>query len=341
MPANLSPEYRAAETAFRQAREPKERLECLREMLRTIPKHKGTDHLQADIKKRIKELTEELAGPKKGGARGGPSIVIRPEGAAQIALIGPPNTGKSALHASLTGSDAGVGPYPYTTQYPQPGMLPHEDIHFQLVDLPPVCRDHGVPWLGNALQPADACLLVVDLSDPDCVDRTLYVRESLEKKRILLTSAWDPSAEDPDIDAELRDNPFALLLPTLLIANKADLIADLAGELEVFLDLTSLHYPFLATSATGCQGMERIAPWLFEHLHIVRVYTKAPGRPADHDKPFTLRRGGTVQDVAGQVHRDIAASMHHARLWRGTMFKGQPVGREHPLEDGDVIEIHS
>ncbi len=106
MPANLSPEYKAAQAALRQARDPNERLRCLREMLRVIPKHKGTDHLQADIKRRIRELVEELERPKKGGARGSPALVVRPEGAAQIALLGPPNAGKSTLHARLTGSNA-------------------------------------------------------------------------------------------------------------------------------------------------------------------------------------------------------------------------------------------
>jgi ribosome-interacting GTPase 1 len=138
MPANLTPEYKAAEAAFRKARDPRERLESLREMLRVIPKHKGTDHLQGDIKRRIKELAEELERPKRGGAHGGPALVIRPEGAAQIPLLGPPNAGKSSLHARLTGSGAQVAPYPFATQYPQPGMMPHEGIHFQLVDLPAV-----------------------------------------------------------------------------------------------------------------------------------------------------------------------------------------------------------
>src|SRR5210317_1113040 len=104
MPTNVSPEYKKAEDAYRNAREPRERLRWLREMLRTIPKHKGTEHLQADIKTRIKQLTEEVAGPRKGGARTGPSHSIRPEGAAQVALIGPPNAGKSRLHGQLTGS---------------------------------------------------------------------------------------------------------------------------------------------------------------------------------------------------------------------------------------------
>src|SRR5437773_9341057 len=91
MPANLSPEYKAAEAAFRKARDPRERLEWLREMLRAIPKHKGTEHLQADIKARIKDLAEKLEGGNRGGGHGAAAVVIRPEGAAQIALIGPPN----------------------------------------------------------------------------------------------------------------------------------------------------------------------------------------------------------------------------------------------------------
>src|SRR4029453_6493053 len=160
MPANLTPQYRAAEAAFRKARDPSERLASLREMLSVIPKHKGTDHLSGDIKRRIKELSEELEGHKKGGARGRPAIVTRPEGAAQIALLGPPNSGKSSLHVRLTASNAHVGPYPFTTQYPEPGMMPYEDIHFQLVDLPAIAPEHPVSWLPSTLQTGGALLLL-------------------------------------------------------------------------------------------------------------------------------------------------------------------------------------
>ena len=190
MPTNVTPEYKKAEEAYRQAREPKERLECLKEMARTIPKHKGTEHLQADIKTRIKQLTEELAGPKKGGKRSGPSYVIRPEGAAQVALIGPPNSGKSSLHVKLTGSTSEVGPYPYSTHLPVPGMIPYDDIHIQLVDLPPISDEFMETWIVNALQPADAAMLVIDLSDPDCLEQVPTVLEHLAEKKIFLTTAW-------------------------------------------------------------------------------------------------------------------------------------------------------
>jgi ribosome-interacting GTPase 1 len=342
MPANLSPEYKAAEAAFRKAREPRARLDWLREMLRTIPKHKGTDHLQADIKRRIKELSEELEGPRKGGARGGPALVLRPEGAAQLALVGPPNSGKSALHARLTGSSAHVADYPFTTQVPEPGMMAHEDIRFQLVDLPAVSPEHAVPWLAGALQTADACLLVVDLGDPGCVDQIDTVHAALREKRVTLTDRWpfaDAAAAGAGEAAD--DDPFALRLPTLLVANKADLSRDEGAELDAFRELTGYRYPALATSATTGQGLAELGPWLVRNLGVVRVYTKTPGKPPSRDHPFTLRRGQTVEDVARLVHKDIAHALKYARVWGRSGFDGQHVGREHRLEDGDVVELHA
>ncbi|HXV80722.1 MAG TPA: GTPase [Candidatus Binatia bacterium] len=341
MPANLTPEYKAVEAAFRKARDPRERLEHLREMLRVIPKHKGTDHLQGDIKRRIKELSEEIERPKKSGARGGPPLVIQPEGAAQIALLGPPNTGKSSLHARLTGSGAQAAPYPFTTQYPEPGMMSYEDIHFQLVDLPAISPEHSVSWLASALQTADACLLVVDLGDPACVEKIEAVRALLREKRVTLTDRWEPEGEPARAAAEVDEDPFTLRLPAVLIANKADLLADVETELQTFLELTGLRYPVVAVSATTGRGLGEVGPLLFRGLGIVRVYTKVPGRPPDQDRPFTLRHGQSVGDVARFVHKDLARSLKYARVWGKSGFDGQHVGRDHPLADGDVVELHA
>ena len=277
MPANLTPEYKAVEAAFRKARDPGERLERLREMLRTIPKHKGTDHLQGDIKRRIKELSEELDRPQGGGARGGPALVIRPEGAAQVALIGPPNAGKSSLHARLTGSATPAAPYPFTTQYPEPGMMPHENISLQLVDLPAVSLEHPVPWLASTLQTADAALLVVDLCDPACLEQVESVRTILRERRVTLTDRWEPAGESPGGAAEGDGDPFALRLPTLVVANKVEGLADADAELRAFLEVTGLRYPALAVSAATGQGLGNIGPWLFSHLGVARVPLETGG----------------------------------------------------------------
>ena len=339
MPANLSPDYKAAEAAFRQASEPKERLERLREMLRTIPKHKGTEHLQADIKTRIKQLTEELATGRKGGARSGPSHVVRSEGAAQIALLGPPNTGKSTLHDRLTRSRAEAGPYPFTTQFPQPGMIPYEDVNLQLVDLPPITEQYQVAWIVNALQPADAALVVVDVGTPDCLDQLTGMLAALANRRITLVPDWGRTHGEEEEETDEIEDPFAIRLPAALVAARADEVPNAEEELEILQELLEIRFPSMAVSARTGTGLEALAKWLFEALEVVRVYTKAPGRPPDYNQPFTVRRGDTVQDVARMVHQEIADSLKFGRLWRNESTNGRQVGRDYRVADRDVLEL--
>lgn len=337
MPANLTPDYKAAEAAFRRARDPNERLSHLKEMLRLIPKHKGTEHLQAEIKRRIKELSTDQA-TARGGARTGPPTYIAPEGAAQISLIGPPNSGKSTLHRALTGSHTETGPYPFTTQLPQPGMYVFDDIPFQLVDLPPISALHPIPWIVNALQPSDGCLLIVDLGHPECVDQVLDLHEVLDERRIVLTDAWpaDGTGAEPDDEGD----SLAMTLPTVLIAGKSDSGGDATEELAILEELTGYTYPMLAVSAETGEGLDEIGRWLAARLEIVRVYTKIPGRPPDMTRPFTVRHGRTVADVARLVHREMAEEVKYARVWGPGSFDGQQVGREHVVADGDVLELH-
>jgi hypothetical protein len=343
MAANLSPEYKDAQEAYRKAGDPRERLECLREMLRTIPKHKGTEHLQADIRTRIKELTEELAGPRKGAARAA-AVTVRPEGAAQVALVGPPNSGKSALHARLTGSHAVVGPYPFATKFPQPGMLAYRDVQLQLVDLPPVAADFMEPWMGNALERSDGALLVVDLGDPECVEQFGAVCRRLEEKEITLVEPAEAAPREgslaPRPDGETIEDPFRVRLPAALLATKCDRLDDPAAELEVFRQLAGVRFPALAVSAETGHGLAAVGPLLFGMLGIVRVYTKVPGHPPDTGRPFTLRGPGTVRQVAQLVHRGRAAELKFARLWGSGKFDGEQVSADHALKDGDVIELH-
>ena len=132
MSANLTPEYMSAEKAYKKAKTPTEKLECLEQMLRTIPKHKGTDKMQGDIKRRIAQTRERMESDKSR-KRGGLSLMVRREGAGKVTLVGPPNTGKSQLICSLTNATPEVASYPFTTRLPTPAMMPYEDILIQLV----------------------------------------------------------------------------------------------------------------------------------------------------------------------------------------------------------------
>jgi ribosome-interacting GTPase 1 len=220
-------------------------------------------------------------------------------------------------------------------------MMSHEDIAFQLIDLPPVSTEHPIPWIANALQPADACLFVVDLCEAGCMERAVAVRDLLIERKTVLSAGWPADTSNPRLPVDHEGDPFTVRLPTLLLVNKADRITDPNAEIGVFADLTELRFPTVAVSAATGTGLDQIGPWLFTRLGIVRVYTKAPGKPPDLDRPYTIRRGGTVHQVAELVHRDIAASLKFARVWRPGTFEGQHVGGDHTLIDGDVVELHS
>ncbi|MCK5620081.1 MAG: TGS domain-containing protein, partial [Candidatus Krumholzibacteria bacterium] len=128
--------------------------------------------------------------------------------------------------------------------------------------------------------------------------------------------------------------------PTLLVANNSDLDLD-PDEIEILEELVGAQYPALFVSAKTGHGLDKIGALLFQGLEVIRVYTKVPGHPAESDKPYTVFRGDTVQDVARLVHRDIAGTLKFARLWGSGKFDGQQVGRDHPLNDGDIIELHA
>jgi uncharacterized protein len=316
VPANLPPQYVSAEGRLKSAKDPGEKIAILEEMWALLPKHKGTDKIQADIKRRISRLRDEEE--KTAARRKGFSVSVVREGAGQIVAAGPPNTGKSSLVSVLAHHGPKIAPYPFTTLMPFPAMMPHLDVKVQLVDLPPIAPGHLEFWMINMLRNADASLLVLDASDGACLDRAGEVIGELARRHLAL-------GEDTR---------------TLIVANKMDLDGAAEG-LELLRELWGLRgevVPFSCLSPSPAE-VDALRARAFGLLGVIRIYAKEPGRKPDMEQPFTVRDGSTVHDFAAHVHKDFASGLKQARVWGSARFPGQAVARDHPLRDGDVVEL--
>ena len=329
MPANLTPQYRSAEQRFREAKTPEEKVEALREMLRVIPKHKGTDHLQGDLKRRLAKLTDQSEQARKSGGRRVDPFAVQRHGAGQVVVVGMPNVGKSALVAALTNAQTDVADYPFTTHHPVPGMMGFEDVQIQLVDTPPLIPDGAEPGLFTLVRQADAALVVVDLGSDDVLDHAQVVLDTLEGHKIVLR---------PD-SRECEDTSIAMVR-AVFVRTRVDLDTD--GERRgLFDEFFADRLPCVDVSATTGQGLSDLPRFMFDFLELVRVYTRAPNKKDERPDPFVLTRGDTVLDLAKAVHQDFVESLKFARIWGQGVYDGQSVSREHVLSDKDLVELHT
>ena len=313
MPANLPPQYFEAEKKFRLAKNPADKIVAVEEMLAIMPKHKGTDHLRAELRRRIAKLTQVS---EKKAATQRASMLIDKEGAAQVVVIGLPNAGKSQLVSRVTNASPTVAEYPFTTHIATPGMMEFENIQIQLIDTPPLTEQSIEWWLPHMIRRADALLLVVDLS-----------------------SAPLAQVEAIFIELESRKVEIGDKVKALIVGNKLDL-ATASGNYLALKNKYEGQLPIIAVSAREGVGLEELRRKIYQVLDIIRVYTKAPGKKPEFDDPIILDRGSTLEDAAASVHKDFAAKLKYARIWGSGKHDGIMAKRDHILQDGDIIELH-
>lgn len=328
MPANLTHQYLKAEESYRRASSPDEELQCLQTMLRELPKHKGTDKLQADLKQKISKHKKDAASPGKGARRGGPRIPR--QGAGRGLLIGGPNAGKSQLLRSLTRATPEVAPYPFTTREPLPGMMPWEDVTVQLIDTPPITEHVLDTDTLGLLRGADLVLLVVDMGGDDGIEQLREVLEHLQQtKTRLATSSY---LDEHDVGRSFTR--------TFLVANKMD-AAEAEDRLALLHEFCPLEFQEFLVSAESGDGLQPLREAIFKAMDVVRVYTKLPSKKdPDYDRPFTIRRGGTLLEIAGMVHKDLASNFKSARVWGSQVHDGTTVKVDYVPHDKDVVELH-
>ncbi len=389
MPTNLPPDAKKKWAEVEATKYPRERLQRMEEFLSLVPKHKGTLKLRGQIKKQIAVLRKEIEEKKrKKAGKGGPKFFLEKEGAAQIAVIGMTNSGKSSLLSTVTNAKVEVSANPYTTKEPVPGVMNYQDVQFQIIEAPALMegsadgRAWGLQTLALARN-ADGLILMVDLSQ-DPVEQLSLILGELDKARILvskpkarieierkhmgaglriiligklldctmrdvenllrsyrITDAVVKLSGEATID-EVEEAIFgsAVYKPAVIIANKMDLKGSEA-KLKMLSDYVNDKLPIIPASCEKILGLEKLGEILFKTLDIIRVYTKEPSKKEFSEKPFILKKGATVYDLAKNIHSDFSKNFSFAKIWANRLvFSPQKVGSTFALEDGDVVEIH-
>jgi small GTP-binding protein len=389
MPTNLPPDAKKKWAEVEATRHPKERLQRMQEFLSLVPKHKGTMKLRGQIKKQIAVMRKEMEEKKrKKAGKGGPKFFIEKEGAAQIALIGLTNVGKSSLLSAVTNANVEVSSNPYTTREPVPGIMAYQDIQFQIIEAPALMegsadgRAWGLQTLALARN-ADGLILMVDLSQ-DPIEQLSLILSEMEKARTLVskpkgrveiekkymgaglriiligrlvdctmreveelfrsyrvTDAVVKISGEATLD-EVEDAIFesTVYKPAVIVANKIDL-ENSETKLKLLNTYVDRELPILSVSCEKRIGLEKLGETLFGALDIMRVYTKEPNKRDFSKKPFILKKGSTVYDLAKNIHSDFSERFSFAKIWaKRLVFSPQKVGSSFVLNDGDIAEIH-
>ncbi len=326
MPTNLPPDYYRVEEKYRNAGSLAEKISCLEELMRIVPKHKGTDKLRGDLRRRLSRL-RETSDRKKGTSRQVSPFQIPAEGAGQVAVIGPANVGKSSLLQAMTKARPEVAEFPFATIMPTPGMMVFENIQIQLVDTPPLSEHYVDPEMMNLIRRADAVLIMVDIQSTT-MDQLDSTRSVLQKHRI--------------IPRQLLQEPVDLqrvsLISVLVAVNKVD-DQELDEDFQVLEELIGNEWTLASLSLARQRNLEGFRQSVFESLDVIRVFSKAPGKKADLDTPFVLPQGSRIQDFGAKLHKDFQSRLKSARIWGQGLYDGQMVGRDHVLKDGDIVEL--
>jgi len=326
MPTNLPPEYFAADKRYREAQTQTEKIACLEELISTIPKHKGTDHLRADLRRQLSRLKDEAQSKKKHTTHQA-TFHIEKEGAGTAILLGPTNTGKSTLVAALTHAEPEISPTPFTTWKPVPGMMPVDNIQVQLIDTPALDRDFVEPALFDLVRRADVLLLVVDLQ-----------ADSLTQLENCLSTLAAYYIFPKEMQSRSSIQGRVWFIPSICLVNKCD-NDSLDEDFAVLCELFEGECPLLPVSAINGRNFDLLKRRIVECLDIIRVYARPPGKEPDLERPFVLKKGSTIADLAPKIHRDFAEKLKSARVWGSAAFDGQLVHKDYLLHDGDIVEL--
>ncbi len=301
MPINAGYEYFNAEKAYLEAKTLDEKIKKLEELIKTAPKHKSSENLLKELRTRLKKLEEKKEKSKKSGKSTKKSI--RKEGF-QCILLGLPNSGKSSLLAKITNAAPKISPYPFATSYPELGTMDYQGVKAQIIDLPSI----GSEALDQGL-----------INTADCIILVIESLIDLEKISPYLTKAQGSQ---------------------IITINKSDLLSqEQQRKLEATLKSKKLNALIISTITN--QNLEQLKQKIFEQMHVIRIYTKEPGKPISNI-PLVSKENSTVKDVAESILKGLSNKIKETRITGpSSKFPNQKVGLSHILKDKDIIEFHT
>lgn len=308
---NQSPEYISAEKRYLEAQSDEERIECLEEMLKYVPKHKAGEAMRANLRTRYKKLKQSVEKQKKSGKSSQKNAIKKEE--MQICIAGFPNTGKSTIFSTLTNKKytSTIAPHPFSTYEPILGTTEIEDIKIQTIDLPPF-PNHDK----SLINITDLIILVIDN-----IDQIKQAEEFVKKST-----------------AEI-----------LVIFNKADTLNDNEKrKISETLKSKFKKYPHIIFSKDPQKvEVEKLKQTILKNFipkKVIRVYTKEPKKPVKEasKEPMILDKEPTVLEVAEKILKGMSKKVKQTKIWGpSSKFQGQVVGLDHILKDKDIIEFQT
>jgi hypothetical protein len=356
-----------------------DRIRKIEEEITKTPYNKATSHHIGKLKAKISKLREESIKRGSSGTKGR-GFTLKKSGDSTVVLVGFPSVGKSTILNQITNAQSKIGAYEFTTLDVIPGVMDYRGAQIQIFDIPGIIagaskgKGRGREILSVARN-ADLIVMVLDVFNPHhqnlILDELLNIGIRPSQKapdvtvkrrklggvkvastvplthmdertiRSILNEYGVHSAdvlirEDVTVDRfiDSLDNSI-VYIPLLLVVNKIDL-AD-ASYLE---ELQEKMGDALYIAADKGMMIDELKEEIFDHLKLIRIYLKPQGKKADMEEPLIVRKGSTVEDVAGKLHRDFLKNFRHAKIWgKSVKFPGQKVGLEHVMEDKDVLRL--
>ena len=346
-----------------------DKIKSIEEEIQKTPYNKATSHHIGKLKAKLSKLKEESLQRSSGGSKG-QGFHVKKSGDATVVLVGFPSVGKSTLLNNITNAESKVGAYQFTTLDIVPGVMEHKNAKIQVFDIPGIItgassgKGRGKEILSVA-RTADLILVVLDTFNPQHLNviikelRAIGIRPNehppdvtVKRKKlggVKVSSTCKPILNEYgyiNADVLFRDDvtmdQFIDVLdrnksyvPMLILLNKVDLVD------EAYIEELKKYIPeFIPISADKNTNIDELKDLIFDNLDLVRVYLKPQGRKADMEDPLVIKKGSTVIDACGKLHREFVKNFRHAKVWGTSVkFPGQKVGPDHVLDDEDVLRI--